>query len=55
MQQKNVTRVFQGITLTSFGIGVTNFVRSKNAQHYEEKINNLNRGLRFVLIKLTRA
>jgi len=45
LNQKNVTRIFQGITLTSFGIGVTNFIRSKNGQYYTDKINELNREL----------
>jgi len=45
MNQKNVTRIFQGITLTSFGIGVTNFIRSKNGQYYTDKIDDLNREL----------
>jgi hypothetical protein len=43
MNQKSVTRIFQSITLTSFGIGVTNFIRSQNRKHYTEKINDLNR------------
>lgn len=43
--QKSVTRVFQSITLTSFGIGVTNFIRSKIGQYYTDKINDLNREL----------
>ncbi len=45
MNQKSVTRIFQGITLTSFGIGVTNFIKSKNVKFYMDHINNLNREL----------
>lgn len=45
MNQKSVTRIFQGITLTSFGIGVTNFIKSKNVKFYMDLIDNLNREL----------
>jgi len=46
MNQKSVTRIFQGISLTSFGIGVTNFIRSKNSQYYTDQINKLHKELR---------
>lgn len=46
MNQKSVTRIFQSITLTLFGIGVTNFIRSKNSQYYTDQINKLHRELR---------
>jgi hypothetical protein len=45
MNEQSVTRMFQGITLTSFGLGVANFIRSKNSQYYTDKINELNREL----------
>ncbi len=45
MNQQSVTRMFQSITLASFGLGVANFIRSKNSQLYTDKINDLNREL----------
>lgn len=45
MNKTSVTRIFQSITLASFGMGVTNFIRSKNGQYYTDKINDLNREL----------
>lgn len=47
----NITRVFQGITLTSFGFGVANFIKSRNSKFYTDKLNDLARELKILSVE----
>lgn len=47
----NITRVFQGITLASFGFSVTNFIKSRNSKFYTDKLNDLARELKILSVE----
>jgi vacuolar-type H+-ATPase subunit I/STV1 len=40
-----ITKIFQSLTLASFGMAVANFKRSKSAEQYTKQIENLNKEL----------